>query len=153
MPDTGYAIEVSNEILTEEGIFFCNDYVGPLRFQWSDIELALINGVRTMLDESVFKKDGGDSYRRRYKRPSLEHMFTTDPSEAADSANIISSIKAVFNEPLIINTGGLIYHITINYILHNIPEDSELLQWLLSMDDEIIKLGFYHYAFALAHKL
>lgn len=106
-----------------------------------------------MLDESVFKKDGGDSYRRRYKRPSLEHMFTTDPSEAADSANIISSIKAVFNEPLIINTGGLIYHITINYILHNIPEDSELLQWLLSMDDEIIKLGFYHYAFALAHKL
>lgn len=34
----------------------------------------------------------------------------------------------VLNEPLIINTRGLIYHITISYILQNITEGSEILQ-------------------------
>lgn len=154
MENTEYAVEVSNDVLEKDGFLFCNDYVGPSRFQLSDIEVALINGIRAELEDSIFDKKikGGGMYPRRYKRPDVKHMLETDPSEAADSANILPAIRHVFNKPLIINTGGLIYHLGLNNILQNIDEESELLQWLLQKDDEIIKLGFYHYAFALAVK-
>lgn len=53
---------------------------------------------------------------------------------------------------VIIPTGGLIYHLSLNGILSNIDEESLLLQHLLKMDDETINMGLTQYVFALAKK-
>lgn len=146
------AVKKSYEILNSGGVFFCNDFVGKSKFQWSDMELAIVNGVRMSLDEKIFQKSNGEIYRRLVSRPSIDDMNKSDPSEAADSDSIIPAIREVFTNPIIIPTGGLIYHICLNGILSNIEEESDLLHHLLDMDDETIKMGLPHYAFALAYK-
>lgn len=152
MLDTREAIKISKEILKEKGYFFCNDYVGKNRFQWLDSELALINGIRLNLPEELFVVEGMRKIDRFVGKPSLENMIRDDPSEAADSENIIPGIYETFGSPVIINTGGVIYHTCLNDILQNIPERSEMLEYLLNIDDEITDHGYTQYAFILAQK-
>ena len=52
MPDTYEAVKVSRNILKDDGVFFCNEYIGESRFQWSDEKLAYVNQIRDDLDES-----------------------------------------------------------------------------------------------------
>lgn len=147
MLDTEKSVKTSYEVLKTGGIFFCNEYVGATRFQWSDLEIAIANGARAALPEEVFY-----NFKKYIKRPNLEKMKETDFSEAADSENIIPSITKYFQDLKIINLGGTIYSICLNDILENIPEDSKLLHWLLELDDEVAGHGFWQYAFILARK-
>lgn len=152
MLDVFYAIKKLYEILKPGGIFFCNDFVGKTKFQWSDMELAIVNGVRVSLDDNIFKRDDGKRYPKLIYRPSIEFMDKTDPSEAADSASIIPAVQKIFRKRRIIPTGGLIYHLCLSGILSNIEEGSDLLSHLLEMDDETIVMGLSLYAFVLAVK-
>ncbi|MEH2928950.1 class I SAM-dependent methyltransferase [Candidatus Ventrimonas sp. KK005] len=152
MMDAFVAVQKSYEVLRKGGIFFCNDFVGKNQFQWSDMELAIVNGVRASLDNKIFQNPNGENFQRIVGKPTIEWMNNTDPSEAADSQSIIPAIEKVFSKPLIIPTGGLIYHLCLNDILVNIEEDSNLLKYLLKMDDETIKMGMTQYAFALGIK-
>lgn len=147
MLDTKEAVRSSYEVLKPGGVFFCNDYVGATRFQWSDLEIAIANGVRATLPEEVFH-----DFKKYISRPNLERLKEIDFSEAADSENIIPSIRTFFQNLQIINLGGTIYHLCLNDILKNIPEDSELLYWLLQMDAAAAEHGFWQYAFILARK-
>lgn len=79
-------------------------------------------------------------------------MNEIDPYEAANSFSIIMAISDTFSESLVIFTGGLIYHLCLNDILVNIDEGSNLLEYLLRLDDETIRMGMQHYAFILAKK-
>lgn len=152
MQNAFFAISKSYEILEPGGIFFCNDFVGKSKFQWSDMELAIVNGIRASLDDCLFYKDNGKCYPRFVHRISVEEMNKMDPSEAADSTSIIPAITKVFSNPTIIPTGGLVYHTCLNGILSNIDEGSLLLEHLLEMDDETIRMGLTQYAFVLASK-
>lgn len=116
------------------------------------MELAIVNGIRMSLDEELFQKSNGGIYKRMVSRPSIDSMNRSDPSEAADSESIIPAIKEVFTNPVIIPTGGLVYHLCLNGILSNIEEESDLLKHLLDMDNETIEMGLSQYAFVLAYK-
>ena len=152
MMDATAAVQKSYDVLKEGGIFFCNDFVGKNRFQWSDMEIAIANGIRVFFSDDLFILPDGRRMARFIRRPELQHMIETDPSEAADSEAIIPAVKAIFKDPFIVPTGGIVYHNTIQFILNNIPEDSELLTYLLELDNEAIKMGLTCYAFALAVK-
>lgn len=152
MMDAHKAVKKTYEILKPGGVFFCNDFVGKSKFQWSDMELAIVNGIRMSLDEKIFQKSNGEIYKRLVSRPSIDSMNRSDPSEAADSNSILPAIREVFANPIIIPTGGLVYHLCLNGILSNIEEESALLKHLLDMDDETIGMGLSQYAFALAYK-
>lgn len=151
MLDTRAAIKTSKDILKEEGYFFCNDFVGKNRFQWSDVELALINGIRLNLPEEIYEVEG-KKIDRFVVRPDLRDMLKNDPSEAADSERIIPAVYDIFDSPFIVKTGGEIYHSCLCDILQNIPERSEMLEYLLGIDDEITEHGYTQYAFILAQK-
>lgn len=152
MTDTTFAVQKSYDILQEGGIFFLNDFVGKNRFQWSDMEMIIVNGIRSFLSEDLFVLNDGNKLRRFISRPSLEYMIAADPSEAADSEAILPAIRKIFKEPFIVPTGGIVYHVAIQFILNNISEDSDLLAYLLQLDDQVIKMGMTCYAFALAVK-
>lgn len=141
MMDAYDAVKKSYEILNLDGVFFRNDFVGKSKFQWSDMELAIVNGIRMSLDEKIFQKRNGEIYKRMVSRPSIDSMNRSDPSEAADSDSIIPEIRELFENPIIIPTGGLVYHLCLNGILSNIEEESDLLKHLLDMDDETIEMG------------
>lgn len=152
MPDATAAIQKSYDVLKEGGIFFCNDFVGRNRFQWWDMEMIIANGVRSFFPDDLFVLKDGRKLPRCITRPSLESMLKNDPSEAADSEAILPAIHYIFKEPLVIPTGGIIYHLALQFILENIPEDGELLTYLLQLDSEVVQMGMTCYAFALAVK-
>jgi len=77
-----------------------------------------------------------------------------DPSECADSARILPELLRIFPDAWVQKTGGGIYHLGLNDILHNIivAEDFQLLEQLLELDDQCIEIGETHYAVAIAVK-
>lgn len=122
---------------------FCNDFVGKNRFQWSDVEIALINGIRLALLEEIYEVNG-KKINRFITRPNINKIVESEPSEVAHSESIIQAVCDIFDKPLIINTRGVIYHACLNNILQNIPERSELRECLLNIDDEIAEHGYTH---------
>ena len=151
MLNTDIAVRTTYENLNSNGCFFCNDFIGASRFQWSDLELFIVNGIRSQLPHFLFKY--GEILIKRYiYRPTIETMLELDPSEAADSASIIPAVKKYIHDPLIIHTGGLVYNLACSDILLTIRDDSQLLGQLLDFDRQTIAHGFQHYAFILGKK-
>lgn len=151
MPDVFTAVKISKEILKEDGVFFCNEYIGESRFQWSDEKLEYVNNIRDKLDESIFHV-GNEVFPRHRKRPSLEKMLQTDPSEAADSANILPAIWKYFQNPKIVMLGGTVHMLLLDRMIQNIPDNSETMNCLIKADDEANHQGMSLYAFILAKK-
>lgn len=151
MQDVYEAVKISKEILNENGVFFCNDYIGESRFQWSDEKLDYVNMIRDDLDEGVFHV-GDEIFPRHRKRPTIEGMLKADPSEAADSENILPAVRTYFKNAKITMLGGVVYLLLLDRMIQNIPEKSELLDRLIIADEEAIKRGMSLYAFILAKK-
>lgn len=152
MSDARKAVQFSYQILKKNGFFYCNDYIGESRFQRTDMEMAIVNGIRLYLPEQIFTKPDGGQYAKYYVGPTIEQIMETDPSEAADSKNIIPAIKENFTQADVRYAGGLIYMVCMEDIIHNIPEDDPLLDYLLELDDQTIQFGLSQYAVIVAQK-
>jgi len=170
MVDTDAAVRWSLGVCRTGGVFFMDDYVGPTRFQWTPVMLAVATRVRRSLPrkylynpdnagriplEQALAGNNPDAFfGTGFVKPSIEMMLRSDPSEAADSANILPSVKKYFPAAQITITGGVVYHLALNDILQNFDEtaDAHLLNLLLLLDDMCIALGETHYATALAVK-
>ncbi len=154
MMNTKMAIMISYDILKDDGYFYMDDYVGKNRFQYSDLELFIVNAVREALPDEYFKIPNSDNqeFFRNVRRISLEKIKEIDISEAADSENIVPAIARIFPHANIIHYGGLIFHLVLRNIIVNIPENSEILDYLLKLEDDTIKHNFWHYAFCLCPK-
>ena len=152
MFDTDKAIAETYSLLKPGGVFFMNDFIGQSRFQWSEAELEVVNSFRDSLPDEVFTLPNGKRVKRRVDRPDLKTMINRDPSEAADSESIIPSLKKRLDDPLIIPTGGVVYHVGLNDILTNIPEDSPLLSLALTIDSIASRSGLNQYGVCIAEK-
>ncbi len=137
MFDVEKAIQWSYDVLKENGIFSMYEYVGPDRFQLSERSNEYINKVIDILP-SKYRVAG----ITRWKLPKIANVYFTDPSEAADSANIIPALKKTFQSIDIIPLGGLIYSQVLSRIIHYFDETDEhdmgLLDALLLLDEAAI---------------
>ena len=141
MPDAGAAIEWSFKILKNGGMFYMNDFVGPSRFQWSDNLLSNANRIRGSIPGRYFKNPYSNDgiLPREIKRPNPGLVRLNDPSEAADSSRILSSLLNYFPGAEIIRLGGIVYYLVLNDVLHNYdestPADRDALDQLLKQDE------------------
>ncbi len=152
MQDTRQAVETSYNILKEQGIFYCNDYIGPSYYQWSDAELSIVNSVLATFDARVFENPKGGNFARKVWRPSIDQIKAADPTEAVDSAHIKPAILARFKDVYHKDLGGLLYLLCLNNLLVNIEEEDPLLEHVLKLDEHTISLGLSQFAFFLAVK-
>lgn len=160
MFDVDKAIAWSHQILETDGVFYMDDYVGPTRFQWSDEALELGTRIKKILPDKYLKNPykPDELLSRTVLRPDAKILEKSDPSEAADSVQILKSVIKYFPNADITLTGGSIYHGTLSDILHNIDEsdlkDKTILDLLLIIDELATKTGIEsHYATALGIKL
>jgi SAM-dependent methyltransferase len=153
MLDVRACLEWCRGALCPGGTIYLNDFVGPTRMQWPDEMLQLANVIRGCLPARILMApDKGALLPALVKRPSLKKLMERDPTECADSAQILPALRSVFDEPVIQFTGGVVYHLAINGLLHNFNSnaDYELLAALLASDQAIAGLGMTHYAVAHA---
>lgn len=154
MPDVYRAVEWSRQVLKKGGVFFLSDFMGPTRFQWTDRQVEMANSVRSVLDQSYLVQRSAPfgPVCREVNRPTVAEMIELDPSEAWDSSNILPAIKDNFPEAFVRMTGGVIYHLALNDVLHNFhpKRDKALLELVMLTDRYCAEAGESHYMVALA---
>lgn len=152
MLDARAAVHWSWRMLKPGGVFFANDFVGPAYMQYTDRQLDLAEKVRLSLPEK-YLVDPVDRSRLvpvRRRRPNLKSFLEIDPTECADSENIVPSIRELFPGATVFPTGGIVYMLALNDILANIHEDEDatLLRSLMLADDLCIEAGETLYSVA-----
>lgn len=134
------------EHLAPGGLLILNEFVGPSRFQWTDRQIEIINGLLAVLPER---------YRRsllvpgRAKaeivRPTVEQMVRADPSEAVRSAEILDLLPRDFEMLECKPWGGAILQLLLYEIAGNFAaaraEDARLLQMLFDVEDYFMQTG------------
>lgn len=156
MFDVRQALHWSRDRLRPGGWLVMDDYVGGTRFQWPEDQLDIASRVRRALPERLLR-DPAQPQRdcaTSVKRPRLARMLATDPSEAADSANILPALREIFPEAQIMLTGGVVYNLALENVIANFDDikDANLLQELLIYDAELAAQGQTQYACAFAVK-
>lgn len=163
MMDVEQAVRWSRGILKKGGMFYMDDFVGPSRFQWSDNSLSLASRIRSVLPERYLispyhPKENKVMLPRILRRPDPEKLAERDPSEAAQSDLILECVRKYFPEAEITLTGGVVYSLVLEDVLHNLDEEDEhdrsVLNLLMIMDELYTGNPDYEslYATALAIK-
>jgi SAM-dependent methyltransferase len=156
MFDVKAALEWSRRVLRTGGVLLMDDFVGPTRMQWSDRLLDINTAVLGALPREYLRHPMRPGYwvSPRAERTPVAAVIAADPSECADSANILPELMRIFPDAWVRKTGGGIYHVALNDVLHNIvaAQDYALLDKLLDLDDQCVAIGETHYAVAIAVK-
>ncbi len=115
------------------GIFMFNEFVGPSRFQWTNLQLELMNELLEALPERQRRA----APFKRVVRPDLEDMKTLDPSESVRSEEIVPLLAECFDVVDHRPYGGTLLHILLSHVMASFDlEDAK--------DLSILRLMFLH---------
>jgi SAM-dependent methyltransferase len=129
-------------LLAPDGYFVLLEYVGPNRFQWTDRQCELINGVLAQLDPR---------YLRRGRRPTLypppiPALMAVDPSEAVRSEDVLPLVRERFRVEYEAQFNGTLMHMLypqLNAKLANRGrrDFDSIVRLLLFFEDVLIRSG------------
>nr|AGC71878.1 hypothetical protein [uncultured bacterium A1Q1_fos_4] len=126
------------------GIFYLDEYVGPNRFQWTDIQIEeMSNWLQSLPEKYTLTIDGA---RKLFvARATIQEMIDFDPSEAVRSEDIERVLSERFEMIETKNLGGSLTMMALAGIAHNFDinnlEDCAHLQRLLDREDVLINQG------------
>ena len=112
------------DALEPDGIFVYNEFVGPDRFQWNDLQLEIINRLRACLPAAMLLTPRGTPVGPA-ARPDREHFIRTEPFEAVRSTEILPLTNDYFEILGRHDYGGTVLHWLFHLILGNFDEENE----------------------------
>jgi ubiquinone/menaquinone biosynthesis C-methylase UbiE len=135
---------LANEIkplLKPNGLLIVFEYCGPNRLQWKNHQLKAANRLLDEIPEKYKTLYDSKTLKKKVYRPGLLRMFMVDPSEAPDSANLVSAIHKNFSVVEETKLGWNLLHLTLKGIAHNFLESNDTTKKLL--DDMVAKENEY----------
>lgn len=130
--------------LTERGYFVLEEYVGPARFQWTDLQLSLTSQLLGIMPRPLRWYQNGIE-KRAEGRSSPEEVIRVCPSEAIRSNEIVPLFLKYFDPIHHNKLGGTIQHLLYSGIIHNFPDgDSEIdhmIDCIDGIETTLIDLG------------
>jgi len=102
--------------LKPDGFLFLDEFVGPTRFQWTDRQLEVVNGLLCCLPEPLRSAYPDGRPKRRVSRPSVADVVATDPSEAVRSAEILGVVSSLFEVVQVRPYGGTVLQLLLDDI-------------------------------------
>lgn len=105
-------LRACNNALRPNGVFLAVEYVGPSRFQWTDLQIKLADSLLELLPEELRFDPVRRQLRTNVTRVPESEMIRMDPSEAVCSSCIDSAIKEALDVVEEKNMGG-----TLNYLI------------------------------------
>ena len=142
--------------LKDKGVFILREYIGPNRFQFSELQLSIINDILSILpDKYKIQVDG--KLKRIVERPNVIELIKHDPTESVRSEDIIPLMKEKFEIIKLVYTGGTILHPLLSYIASNFEGDQEAettLKLLILLEKNLVdnKVLPSDYVFCIAKK-
>ena len=144
--------------LKPTGYLVVSEFIGPTRFQWTDRQLEVINGVLAILPRRYRRRWSNDRIKVRVYRPSRLRMMLGDPSEAVESARIVPLLERHFEIVERQDYGGTIVHMLFDDIAHNFLNEQGqerdenarcLIDLCFQIEDSLLELGELESDFAL----
>lgn len=144
--------------LKPTGYLVASEFIGPTRFQWTDRQLKVINGVLAILPPSYRRRWSNGKIKTQVHRPSRLSMMLGDPSEAVESARIVPLLERHFEIVERRDYGGTILHMLFDDIAHNFLDDDgrekseearRLLELCFQIEDTLLELGDIQSDFAM----
>ncbi len=155
------------ESLTDDGLLYVDEFVGPSRWQWADAQLAAANSELARLPERLrvcnwpmpipkliyFLATGQYAYRPSLRalvkirtiRPSLALMRLNDSSESVRSKEIPELVRRKFRVVEESPYGGTLLNLVLSKIICNFrpedPEGSRVLDALIERERELLSDG------------
>jgi 2-polyprenyl-3-methyl-5-hydroxy-6-metoxy-1,4-benzoquinol methylase len=140
--------------LKPDGVFVFNDFIGPSRYQWTDVQLDLMNAILETLPDRNRHSTVNNDILRRIDRPSVHCMIQMDPSEAVRSEEILPTLRKVFEVIEYKPYGGTLLHILLTHLMPSFDLENEdqrsLLKMLFLMEKTLIRQGVLQSDFAYA---
>lgn len=134
-------------LLTPEGWFYIEDYIGPSRFQWTDRQVLQINRLLQSLPDRLVTTARG-VLKRGFHRVPPHVIADYDPSEAVRSAEILTLLPRYFRIEEQKGFGGGLLQLLLSEIAQNFdpahsgPADGpEFLRLLIETSDRLRASG------------
>ena len=134
--------------------FVLNEFVGPTRFQWTDRQLEVINGLLRTLPAHLRVRCGtAQTLKSEVTRPTIAEMKRIDPSEAIRSAEIRPLFPRYFEVVEVKGYGGTVLHMLLHEIAGNFqnaaPATSAILEAICDLEEALVALGDLPHDFAM----
>lgn len=136
-------LESVNRWLKPAGYVIVNEFVGPSRFQWSDRQLEIVNGILAMIPEQYRTTWPHGNIKQKAHRPGRLSMYLNDPSEAAESALIQPLLREMFEIVEWKPYGGTLLPLVFKNIAHHFVEQDEeagrIMRLIFEIEDELLR--------------
>jgi ubiquinone/menaquinone biosynthesis C-methylase UbiE len=126
-----------NSSLKPDGYFIINEFVGPTRFQWTEKQIEVINGLLSIIPVKYKKLYDNNDIKNFIYRPSKLRMVLGDPSEAIESGSIMQYLNEIFDVVEVRPYGGTILNLLFAGIGHHFLSPKPKIQRWLKMIFEI----------------
>ena len=137
-------MEQANRGLTDRGFIVLDEFVGPRRFQWTDLQLAITAELLALIPRSLRHYANGVE-KRAEGRSTPEEVIRVCPSEAIRSDEILPLFRQHFDVVYEGQVGGTIQHILYSGIIQNfpdfVPEIDQLIDSIDSLEHRMITCG------------
>jgi SAM-dependent methyltransferase len=131
--------------LTPDGQLVVNEYVGPVRFQFPDERLPLMNELLLTLPESHRRNLRTGRLKDEVVRPVEREVYAVDPSESIRSDEILGLIEERFEIVYRADFGGTLLQFVLSDIAGNFdpadPKDVALIDLVCLYERTLIDQG------------
>jgi SAM-dependent methyltransferase len=145
--------EEVSRALKPDGLFFMNEFVGPTRFQWTDRQLEVVNGLLRALPEELRASTVDGRVKTEVPRPTVAEMIAMDPSEAVRSGEILEVAASYFEILEIRPYGGTVLHLLLHEIAGNFSKPGnggeDLLAAISAFEWALVEAGHLASDFAV----
>ena len=146
-------VQQIKKVLKPRGLLVADEFVGPTRFQWTDRQLAAVNGLLQIFPKEYTTLFDSRFPRLKAIRPSKLAMWLSDPSEAIESSNIIPLLQKHFEVSEIKGYGGTVLHLLFAGIAHHFvnpdARGQQLLEFCFAAEDLLLDIQEMEHDFAL----
>ncbi len=122
--------------LAPGGVFVLDEFVGPARFQWTDMQLAWIRRLLGLMPPGLRFYQSG-MLKTHEGRSTVEEVIRVCPSEAIRSPEIPTIFASYFRPLAMQSLGGTIQHLLYAGIVQNLPDDDAAVSGMIDAVDEI----------------
>jgi SAM-dependent methyltransferase len=131
--------------LTPDGTLIVNEYVGPVRFQFPDERLPLMNQLLLALPESQRRSLRTGEVKTEVVRPDEKEVYAVDPSESIRSDEIVPLLEERFEIVYRADFGGTLLQFVLADIAGNFdpadPKDVAMIDLVCLYEKTLIDTG------------
>jgi len=118
------------EGISDDGVLYLDEYVGPSRFEWNNHRLLIARGIYRSIPREFRTHD-------ELPRP----LAAADPSEAIRSSEILPLLHIGFDVEKVRGYGGNLLSLLFpNLKWRSIPDRHALVPFLIEMEKEILRM-------------